>query len=196
MRWLNKYESMEFISDRVSIERQGSGTSFVISARLPKRQEQLLLGWLAVWSLCGMAFLYEALYRRVPGMVVPLLVMLAFWAYFELRILRVWLWRTKGFEIWRVLEGELIIKNSLFRFGKADRYFIANIQRFGPLNMDKTSWKWQMSDSFWTRGAEQLGFEYHDKKVAFGRGLTEQEAHKLVQLLSAELKRERKVAQR
>jgi hypothetical protein len=185
---------MEFISERVSIEQQGSGTSFVISARLPTRQLWMLLGWLAVWTLCGAAFLCEAAINRSADMHWPLLVMLAFWAYFELRTLRVVLWRTKGFELWRVLEGELIIKNSLYRFGKANRYFVANIQRLGMLNMDKSSWKWQMSDSFWTRGAEQLGFEYQGRKVAFGRGLTEAEARNLLPILARELKRERKAA--
>ncbi|MBS1568279.1 MAG: hypothetical protein JST45_02445, partial [Bacteroidetes bacterium] len=157
---------MEFISERVSIDGRGSGTSFVISARLPKKQLVLLVLWLAVWTLCGLAFAREAAVNRTPEMRMPLWVMLAFWAYFELRILRVVLWRTKGFELWRAMEGELIIKNSLFGYGKASRYFIANIQRLGLLNMDKASWKWQMSDSFWTRGAEQLGFEYQGRKVA------------------------------
>lgn len=186
---------MEFISERASIERQGNSASFVISARLPKKQLVLLVLWLSVWTLCGLAFVYEASVNRSPELRMPLWVMLAFWAYFELRILRVLLWRTKGFELWRAMEGELVIKNSLFGYGKASRYFIANIQRLGLLNMDKASWKWQMSDSFWTRGAEQLGFEYQGRKVAFGRGLSEQEAGRLVHLLAQELKRERKAAQ-
>lgn len=187
---------MEFISDRISIERQGDGVSFVLGTRLPKREGNLLILWLIAWTACGMAFLWEGVRGTVPGSRLPLFIMLAFWAYFELRIIRVVLWRRKGFELWRVLDGELTIKNSLFRFGKANRYFIANIQRLGPLNMDKASWKWQMSDSFWTRGAEQLGFEYLGRKVAFGRGLTEEEAHKLVKVLSVELKRERKADQK
>lgn len=183
---------MEFISDRISMERQGDGLSIVIGSRLPKRQWILLIGWLVAWTLCGLAFLHELLFAASPDMKAPLLIMLAFWAYFELRILRVVLWRMKGFELWLVKDGELTIKNSLYRFGKANSYFITNIQRLGLLNMDETSWKWQMSDSFWTRGAERLGFEYHGKKVAFGRGLAEDEARKVVHLLAQELKRERK----
>lgn len=187
---------MEFISDRVSMERQGAGASFVIGARLPKGKETLLLLWLLAWTACGMAFLYEAVRGPAPDARVPLFILLAFWAYFELRMMRAVLWRRKGFELWRVLDGELTIKNSLYHFGKANRYFIANIQRLGLLNMDKTSWKWQMSDSFWTRGAEQIGFEYMGRKVAFGRGLTGEEAQQLVRLLAAELKRERKTGQK
>ncbi len=44
-----------------------------------------------------------------------------------------------------------------------------NIQRFGLLTIDETSWKWQVVDSFWTRGGERLGFEHLGKKVA-GQG--------------------------
>lgn len=183
---------MEFISERVSVERQGEGTSVVISNRLPRTQQYMLIGWLVAWTLCGAAFIYEAFRNTDPHMRMPLLVMIAFWAYFELRILRVVLWRTKGFELWRILDGELTVKDSFFGYGRANRYFIANIQRFGLLNMDEASWKWQMSDSFWTRGAERLGFEYQGKKVAMGRGLTKAEADQLAHVVARELKRERK----
>ncbi|MEO7082520.1 MAG: hypothetical protein ABIY71_13390 [Flavobacteriales bacterium] len=183
---------MEFISERVSYQRQEDGLSVVISNRLPRSKQFMLYAWLLAWTACGYVFIYELSRGVEKDMFIPLIIMLAFWIYFEVRVFRVVLWRLKGFELWRVQNGELTVKDSLFRLGKANRYFIANIKRFGPLNMDETSWKWQMSDSFWTRGAERLGFEYHDKKVAFGRGLTKEEAGKLAQLLAAELKRERK----
>ncbi len=184
---------MEFISERVSVDTPAAGgISVVVGNRLPRRQLVLLLGWLAAWTFCGAAFAYELAQDLNKEMRLTLAIMLAFWLYFEVRILRVVLWRTKGFELWRLQDGELTIKDSLFRFGKANRYFVANIQRFGLLNIDKDSWKWQMSDSFWTRGAEQLGFEYQGKKVAFGRGLTEAEAKALARELASALKQERK----
>jgi hypothetical protein len=185
---------MEFISDRVSVERTPTSMSVVISTRLPAAQRNLLIAWLLAWTACGIYFMVEAAKPQPRDMLLTLWIMLAFWAYFELRILRVVLWRMKGFEDWRVKEGELTVKNDLFGYGKATRYFIANIQRFGKLDMEETSWKWQMSDSFWTRGAERLGFEYLGKKVAFGRGITADEAHRLAVLMAQELKRERKAS--
>lgn len=183
---------MEFISDRVSVERTPTSMSVVISTRLPAMERSLLFLWLLAWTACGIYFMVEAAKPQTHEMMLTLWIMLAFWAYFELRIVRVALWRMKGFEIWRVREGELTVKNSLYGYGKASRYFIANIQRFGKLNMEETSWKWQVSDSFWTRGGERLGFEYLGKKVAFGRGINENEAHRLEMLMSQEFKRERK----
>ena len=49
-----------------------------------------------------------------------------------------------------------------------------------------------MSDSFWTRGAERIGFEYNGKKVAIGRGLTKPEAEKLAKVMAVELRSLRK----
>lgn len=184
---------MEFISNRVSIDHPAAGgLSVVVGNRLPKGKLALLISWLAAWTFCGGVFLYMLLHGVEQDMRLPLVLMLAFWLYFELRVLRVVLWRTKGFELWRVQGGELTVKDSLFGYGKANRYFVANIQRFGLLNIDKSSWKWQMNDSFWTRGAEQLGFEYQGKKVAFGRGLTDDEAQLLAKHMAKALKQERR----
>lgn len=184
---------MEFLSDRVSTRRAADGAfSVVISNRLPKRQLYLLLGWLVAWTFCGVAFVVEAVRNTNPDLRVPLMVMIAFWAYFEIRTVRTVLWRTKGHELWRVHEGELTVKDSLFGYGKASRYFIANIQRFGLLTIEETSWKWQMNDSFWTRGGERVGFEYQGKKVAIGRGLTAEEARNLAHAVGKELTRARK----
>jgi hypothetical protein len=183
---------MEFISDRVSIERAGEALSVVIAPRLPRAQEALLLAWSLAWTACGIYFLYELTRPQTVELHRALLVMLAFWTYFEIRIGRVLLWRMKGFEVWRIRDGRFTIKDSLFRYGKANEYFIENIQRFGLLTIDETSWKWQMVDSFWTRGGERLGFEHLGKKVAFGKGLTKQEAARLAQLVGAQLKRARK----
>lgn len=183
---------MEFISERVSIERPGNGLSVVIANRPRRMQTFLLVAWLLAWTFCGMVFFREAGRNGDPSLRIPYIILIAFWLYFEVRILRVALWRTKGFELWRIKDGEFTIKDSLFGYGKANRYFIDNIRRFGLLNMDEASWKWQMSDSFWTRGAERLGFEYQGKKMAFGRGLTKQEADALAHVVDKELKRERK----
>ncbi|HEX2618143.1 MAG TPA: hypothetical protein VHL57_11415 [Flavobacteriales bacterium] len=186
---------MEFISERVSTERKPDGVSVVITARLSRGQEALLVAWCLAWTCCGIYFIYALTQPQPPATRQGLLVMLAFWTYFEIRIGRVLLWRKKGYELLRLRGGTFIIKDSLFRFGKANDYFLDNIQKFGPITIDETSWKWQLVDSFWTRGGERLGFEYLGKKVAFGKGLTRLEAQRIAELLARELKRARKVVQ-
>lgn len=183
---------MDFISERVSIERRPDGLSIVIGARLPRAKEALLVAWFIAWTLCGAYFIWSLFQDPGKDLRNGLVVMTAFWVWFEWRIGRVMLWRLKGYEIWRLKEGVLTIKDSIIGYGKASDYFVKNIERFGTLQVEPTSWKWQLNDSFWVMGGERLGFEYIGRKVVMGKGLTEKEAVQAAQVLTAALKRARR----
>lgn len=186
---------MEFISDRVSVERKADSLSMVISARLPRAKEALLIVWFVAWLACGIFIAVEAV-KLPPGQMRSFFfAFLAFWVWFVLRIGRVVLWRLKGFELWRLKGGVLTVKDSIFGYGRAHEYFVENIQRFGPIEVDETSWKWQLNDSFWVMGGERVGFEHVGKKVVMGKGLTRQEAERAAQMLDRALKAERKKPQ-
>ncbi len=184
---------MEHLSERVSIDRTDDRTSVVISARLPKGKEAMMIAWFLAWLFCGGYVIY-ARTQMQPGeeLRMYLIVFLAFWAYFAVRIGRAMLWRLKGFELWRIKNGTLTLKDSLFGYGKANDYFVDNIQKLGLLQVDERAWKWQLNQSFWVIGGERLGFEHLNKKVVFGKGLNEEEACALVPMLKHALKQERK----
>lgn len=184
---------MEFISERISVERGPGTMSVVITARLSSMQRALLLAWATAWTFCGAYFVYELVETDKPDLRKGLIIMLAFWAYFAFGVVRTLLWRLKGFELWRIKDGTFTVKHSVLRYGKATDYFIANMKGFGTLNIDMDSWKWQLNDSFWTRGAERIGFEHLGKKIAIGRGITEAEARDLSKVVAEGLKRARKV---
>lgn len=184
---------MEIVSERVSIDRGGGRTSVVISARLPKWKEALLVAWFVSWVVVGALMVREL---TTLGQGDPLrqyiMVFLAFWAYFLFKVGRAVLWRTRGFEQWRLKDGVLTIKDSIFGFGKAHTYFVENIRKLGALNIDRTSFKYQLNDSFWTVGGERLGFEHLGRKVTFGKGLNEAEAKRVIAVLQDAMKDARK----
>lgn len=184
---------MEFLSERVSVDRKDGRTSVVISARYPRSKEAVLVAWTIAWMLCG-AYVINARTELAEGDPLRqyLLVFLAFWLYFMLKVGRATLWRLKGFEVWRIKDGALTIKDSLFGYGKATTYFVDNIQKFGAIDIDPSSWKFQWDTSIWVIGGERLVFEHLGKKVVFGKGLNEEEAKKLIVVLKNALKQERK----
>ncbi len=183
---------MEFLSDRVSVQRKAGITTVVISPRLPRLQRSLLLAWAVAWTLCGIAV-------AVVGAGLPagperafIPAYLAFWAYFEYRLVRVLLWRLKGFEKWRMKDGVFTVKDDILGLGRATDHAIENIQRPGLLSIDRRSWAWQVNGSFWVMGGERIGFEHHGRKVVLGKGLTEQEAVRLVKVLKEALRQARR----
>ena len=183
---------MEYLSERVSVDRGKDRTSVVITARLPKSRETLLVSWAVAWTLVGAYMIWEVSRMPAGELRQYLLIFLAFWTYFEVKVLKAVVWRLKGFELWRIKDGTLTLKDSLWGFGKAREYFVDNIARLGLLNIDERSWKWQLNESFWVIGGERLGFEHLGKKIAFGKGLTEEEARQLLKVLQHALKQERK----
>lgn len=186
---------MEHVSERVSIDRREGRLSVVISARLTKGKEALLVTWTVMWLMIGVYVFYERTQLQEGDPVRQyLLVFLAFWLYFLVRVGRATLWRLRGFELWRVKDGVLTIKDSLFGYGKAHPYFVENIKSLGLLKLDVTSLKYQLNDSFWTIGGDRLGFEHLGRKVIFGKGLSDAEAKRVVAVLQDELKKARKIA--
>jgi len=186
---------MDHLSERVSIDRRDGRTSVVISARPPKGKEAVLVTWTVAWLLCGVYIAYERGQLPVGDPLRQyLLAFLAFWLYFLLKIGRAVLWRLRGFELWRIKDGRITIKDSLFGYGKVTDYFAENISKLGLIAIDRGSWKWQWNDSIWVVGGERLGFEHLGKKVVFGKGLTDDEARRLVPILKDALKREREGA--
>lgn len=183
---------MEFLSERVSLDRREGVTSVVISPRLSRGNEALLLAWVLAWTICG-AYVIHALFNMPAGQERSFtLAFMAFWSYFEVRMVRVLLWRTKGFEKWRLKDGTLTIKDEIMGYGRANDFFIENIQKLGPIDLDRTSWKWQLNDSFWVMGGERLGFEHLGKNIAFGKSLTDAEAKRVLVILQEALKKARK----
>ncbi|MEO8068651.1 MAG: hypothetical protein ABI599_13220 [Flavobacteriales bacterium] len=186
---------MERISERVSVERSKDLITVVISARLPRAKEGLLMAWVLMWTACGAVFIHQFATLPNGSMRAFMLGMSAVWLFYELRIGRTLLWRMKGFEFWRVKDGVLTIKDSIFGYGKARDWFVTNIRDLGVLAMDRSDWRMQFTDSFWTMAGERLGFSHLEKRVAFGKGLTDDEATALVRILKDRFAQERKAAQ-
>lgn len=184
---------MEYLSERVSVDRKDGRTSVVITARLSKGKETLLVSWALAWLLCGAYLIHARLQLPVGDPVRQyLLAFLAFWAYYMVVVGRALLWRLKGFELWRIKDGTLTVKDSILGFGKATPYFVDNIQKLGLIQVDERSWKWQLDQSAWMIGGARIGFEHLGRKVIFGKGLTEAEAKQLIPLLKHALTQERK----
>ncbi len=186
---------MEHLSERVSIDRRDGRTSVVISARTTRGKQTMLVTWALAWITCGIIVIVER--SKLPASDVArqyMLAFLAFWAYFAVMIGRAVLWRLKGFELWRIKDGAVTIKDSLFGYGKAQAYFVDNIRSLGLLVIDPNSWKAQWDQSTWVIGGERLGFEHLGKKIVFGKNLTDDEARALVPILKNALRKEKTFA--
>lgn len=186
-------EGMKYIGERISYTQTNDDLTVVISARIPGFQEALMAAWLVSWTGIGAYFIYELGYvEHERDFQIGMFVMVAFWAYFEFRIGKAFIWKRFGKELIRVTKDRLIYKRSIFSYGKAGNYFLENIKNFGIIKKEERTFKEVMGNSFWLIGTETIGFDYQYKHVKVGLKLEEEESSRLGRLLSDNIRKFRK----
>lgn len=178
---------VEFLTDRVSYLSKADSFSIVVTAKLERWKETLLLVWVLAWTACGIYFISELFIGHPRETQLAIVVMLFFWLYFEIKIGRALLWRLWGFEQLLFSKEKFSIKRSIKGYGKRQDYFVDNILRFNKVDTPANSFLLFMENSFWVLGGEKVYFEYQGGKIALGRQLDEASCNQLVALLNKQL---------
>ena len=113
--------SLKTIGKRISIAEHGDATTIVIAQTIPPSQQIALEAWFGGWLGLGGLIGYGA-FASAGDERNMLVICLAFWTYFFVRILKVILWRRIGSEVIRISAKQILIKNAFKKKGK-ERYF-------------------------------------------------------------------------
>ncbi len=183
---------MKYIGNRISYQNKHNIFSVVIAASVERYKESLLATWLVCWSACGLYFLWQ-LFSDLPRETkMYIVILIAFWAYYEFRVFKMFMWRKFGYESLKFVEDRLVIKEVIKGRGKEKTFFLDNINHFGKLKVDN-NWMKTMDQSFWVKGNGYLQFEHQGLLVTFGRQLDDAESSNLLAVMQKELQ-ERKRA--
>ncbi len=193
---------MKYISERISFHRHDEYTTILISTKVEKWKESLLYGWLMLWVLVGIAISYVLVSGKYLNEVTKieeknqlqlfLVIFLVFWAYYLYKIIRVYVWRKKGVEYFKLDKDVLIVKKAFGKIGKAHSYQYANMSPVKILEQKANSYSVVMQGAFWDIGNERLSFEYQGKSVIFGIQLDPEESKKLKEFINLEIKNNKK----
>lgn len=190
---------MKWISERISYHRHDEYTTILISTKVEKWKEGLLLAWLISWALVGVSIIYvlisgnylENLATETPQnqLKLFLVLFLVFWAYYLYKIIRVYIWRKKGVEYFKLEKNSLVLKKAFGKIGKANQYLYENMGEIKLIESSPRSFANVMQGAFWDIGNESVQFEYYGKQILFGTQLDANEANKLKQFINAEMKK-------
>ena|ERR1700741_1048897 len=180
---------MQLIGKRISIVEKDDVFSVVISSTDKKWKTGILFLWLFAWTLCGV--LVFANYFTLTDEKAKIIVIgyLAFWAYFEYKISKAFMFRRFGKEkIW-IKKGKLFYRREVNKRGKIKEYEVDLINDMEVLEHNRGNFFVQMQESFWVIGGERIGFNYGAKHVSFGIQLEDEEAKKLFKELKKFMKK-------
>ncbi len=181
-------ESTQALGKRSSLLIKNQIYSLVILPTSEKRKLNLLFLWLMAWSVSGVLVIANYFTLTNENEKTVLIVWLAFWAYFEFKIMRVYMWKRFGKEKLWIKNGTLFYQQDINGRGKIKEYDINLISEFRVLPIKESSFVDSFFQSYWVKGGERIEFNTQQKLQRFGLQLEDDEAKKIVASLHKFLK--------
>ncbi len=192
------------IGNRISYFDEKKSCSIIIYPARKRWKEALLFAWLMAYSFVGLYMIYLLFFGMdtidnsgmegdkdeiLKNQKIYLSVFIAFWAYFEYKVVRGFLWLVKGKELIKIEGGQITIKNSIFGYGKAQKYFTDNIKDFDMVEHKTFSFGFDYENAFWRQGTDSLIFSVTGKSVGFAEKIPNKEANLLMRLMKDRIKK-------
>jgi hypothetical protein len=118
-----------------------------------------------------------------------LIVLIGFWAYYEYKVGRAYLFRKFGFEKVWMKGGSVYYRREINKRGRTKKFDAEFVNEFTVIDYNQFDFFQNVSRSFWTLAGDSIEFTYHSKTMRFGIQLEEQQAKQAVDQLNKALKR-------
>jgi hypothetical protein len=182
-------ENIQVIGKRSSILIKDQVFSLVILPTDDKKKVNLMFLWLFAWSVSGVIVIANYFKLTNDSAKMMIIVWLAFWAYFEFKIIRVYMWKRFGKEKLWIKNGTLLYQQDINGKGKIKEYDLNLISELSLIALTNGSIADTFSQTFWVKGGERIEFTSQGKVVKFGMQLTDEEAAKTIAALNKFLKK-------
>lgn len=170
---------MEYIGKRISIKPLEEGNSIVIVSAPDKAKKILLFIWIFLWSISGVIVISQYFLLTDQNTRAAIIVWIGFWAYFEYRILKAFMWRSYGVEKVKIEKGKLYYKRDVSGKGKVRIFENDFIKDLRVIPAKENSFFENMNNSYWMISGEKIAFDYNGKEVRLGLQLEEKDAQEL-----------------
>lgn len=181
-------ENIQVIGKRSSVLVKDKVFSLVILPTDNKKKVNLLFLWLMAWSVSGIIVLANYFKLTDDNAKLMIIVWLGFWAYFEFKIIRVYMWKRFGKEKLWIKNGKILYQQDVNGRGKIKEFDINLLSGFSIITLTKGSIADTFSQTFWVKGGERIEFTCQSKLIKFGMQLNDEEANKIISALNKFLK--------
>ena len=181
-------QDIQVIGKRSSVLTKDKVFSLVILPTDNKKKVNLMFLWLMAWSVSGIIVLANYFKLTNDNAKLMIIVWLGFWAYFEFKIIRVYMWKRFGKEKLWIKNGKILYQQDVNGRGKIKEFDINLLSGFSIIPLTTGSIADTFSQTFWVKGGERIEFTCQSKLIKFGMQLNDEEANKIISALNKFLK--------
>lgn len=165
--------------DRITIDKK-EGLTITIKAYLDEKKQKLLLVWIVLFSLCGLAIVSQFFGNYDNGTKVFFGVYIAFWMFFEFKVIYAYRWRKYGLEQILIKDQELALVKVIGRRGITQKYTFEEVKKIDFFKDANGKFVKSMNESYWNINKYHLVIELENSKVPFAIDITNKEAKKIM----------------
>lgn len=180
-------ENIQVIGKRSSIFIKDNVFSLVILPTAEKKKTNLLFLWLFAWSVSGIIILVNYFKLTNDNAKLMIIIWLGFWAYFEFKIIRVYMWKRFGQEKLWIKNGVLHYQQNINGRGKIKEFDLNLISDWDVIKVEQANIADYFSQTFWVKGGERIEFICQGKLIKFGMQLPDEEATKILAAIKKQL---------
>ncbi len=165
---------------RITINKKDDKLTITILAFKDKGKQTMLLLWIILFSLCGIAIISQFFGNYDNNTKIFFGVYIAFWLFFEFKVIYAYRWRKFGLEFITVEKDNIILTKEIRKRGITQSYDkgeISNLRIFE--NADNNFIK-SMTSSYWNINKYTLAFDFKNQIIPFAIDLTKKEANKIL----------------
>lgn len=181
-------ENLKEIGKRCSLLIKDSVFSLVILPTDDKRKTNLLFLWLMAWTISGIIIIVNYFTLKQQDAKLFVIIWLGFWAYFEFKITKVFMWKRFGKEKLWIKNGTLYYQQDINGRGKINEYDLNLVSDVALIPVEEKSFIDSFNQTFWVKGGERLEFFYQGKQIRFAMQLSDDDAGKVLSELKKFMK--------
>ncbi len=171
------------MDNRIKITKDKDRIEVVIKAFYDAKKQKMLLGWIALFSLCGVAIISQFFENYDPATKVFFGVYVAFWLFFEFKVIYAFRWRKHGEERIVIEKNELSLVKSIGSRGVTQHYKIEEVKKIDFFNDTNGGFIKSMNTSYWNINKYHLVLQLENTKVPFAIDIENKDAKHILKEL-------------
>ncbi|PCJ27366.1 MAG: hypothetical protein COA97_03610 [Flavobacteriales bacterium] len=168
------------MSSRIQIIKGDERLEIIVKAFYDDTKQKILLAWIVLFSLCGLAILSQFFQDYDAGTKVFFGIYVAFWFFFEFKVIYAYRWRKYG-------EEKIIVENSQFSLiktigsrGVTQRFNIDEIKKIDFYKDANGGFVKSMNTSYWNINKYHLVLTLDKSIIPFAIDIETKEAKRIL----------------
>lgn len=171
------------MSHKINISDENNTLTIIINAFYDEKKQQLLLIWIVLFSICGIAILSQFFVDYPMETKLFFGVYVAFWLFFEFKVIYAFRWRKYGSEIFTIEENNIILSKLIGNRGITETYPIEDVKNFQLIKY-KDNFVHAINSNYWSINKYTISFDFNNQTIPFGIELDEKQAKNIIHTIN------------